>query len=122
MNTALLEALADSWREDAERFREYGAETLATACERHADDLEDSLREWVLEPLTVADAADESGYSERRLRELLSDGTLPNAGRAGAPRIRRCHLPAKSGGEDPTLEVADGGASLADEALERRRS
>jgi hypothetical protein len=47
------------------------------------------------ELLTLGEAVRESGYSERRLRELVSEGRLENAGRHGAPRFRRDALPRK---------------------------
>lgn len=121
MDYAGVEALATKWREDANLLRRRGAPRQAEALESAADDLQQRLREWATEPLTVAEAAQESGYSERRLRELLSEGRLANAGRSGAPRIRRQDLPAKPGSSGPTLKVADGGMSLAEEALEKRR-
>ena len=48
------------------------------------------------EELTLADSAIASGYSKRRLSELIADGTIPNVGRKGAPRIRRADLPRKA--------------------------
>jgi hypothetical protein len=55
-----------------------------------------------LERIAESDAADEltltaastlSGYSTDHLSRLIRDGSLPNAGRKGAPRIRRADLP-----------------------------
>jgi hypothetical protein len=43
--------------------------------------------------LTLAAAAALSGYSTDHLARLVRQGTLPNAGRRGAPRIRRADLP-----------------------------
>lgn len=90
--------------------------------ESYAADLEDCLRNWATEPLTVAEASTESEYTERHLRELLSEEKIPNAGEPGSPRIRRADLPAKPGGGGPTLEVSEGGKTIAERALERRRS
>ena len=49
------------------------------------------------EELSLTKSASVSGYSKRRLSELLADGTIPNAGRKGAPRIRRGDLPKRVG-------------------------
>lgn len=110
----LLE-LANRWRSEAALLRAYGHESTALACERHAAELEEALRAAEEETLTLAEAARESGYSERRLREMLAEGRIPNAGRKHAPRIRRADLPRKArrqapaGGYDP---VADARAIL----------
>lgn len=93
-----LAALLDRWRSEAETLRRYGAEGRAEAAEGHAEELEQALVCRRLEPLTVAEAADLGGYSESRLRSLLSEGEIQNVGRPGAPRIRRCDVPKKPGG------------------------
>ncbi len=49
--------------------------------------------------MTVAEAALESGLSEDHLRHGVADGKIPNAGRKGAPRIRRADLPLKRNGQ-----------------------
>lgn len=122
MNTAPVERLAEEWEGEAELLRRRGAPHQAAALESAAEDLRERVREWEVEPLTVAEAVAESEYSERHLRELLSEGRLPNVGEDGSPRIRRSDLPAKPGGGGPTLEVSEGGKSIAERALERRRS
>lgn len=88
-------ALLVSWREDAEKLEQYGQETLAKACRRHADELEAALRSAADEALSLAQAARESGYSPDRLRHLVTEGKIPNAGRKGSPRIKRGDLPSK---------------------------
>lgn len=90
--------LADSWREEADRLRErYGADRLARLSEVHARELEKLLNLGLDEELTLAEAAEVSGYSKSHLRHLVSDGEIPNAGRKGRPRIRRADLPVKHG-------------------------
>lgn len=121
MDLTAFRTLVKRWEEEAALLRRRGAPRQADALESAAEELEDQLRSWTLEPLTIAKAAAESGYSERRLRELLSEGTLPNAGKAGGPRIHRKDLPAKPGSDGPTLDVADGAASVAEKALRKRR-
>ena len=88
--------LADQWEADAKKLREYGQESAANVAELHAHQLREALRAAGDEALTLAESAAESGYSKRRLRELVAQGSVPNAGRKGAPRIRRADLPRKA--------------------------
>lgn len=103
--------LANEWRERANNLRRWAdAEGAARALEVAATELEVALREAADEALTLAEAAEASGYSERRLREFLTEGTIPNAGRKGAPRIRRGDLPRRAGrttstGYDPAADA-----------------
>lgn len=90
------------WRQDAEHLERYHDGRLAQVCRDHADALAAALRDTGDELLTLAQAARESGYHADRLRHLIADGTLANAGRKGAPRIRRADLPRK-----PTSRGAD---------------
>ncbi len=116
MDLAPLRKLPERWREEARTLRLYGHEGTAEACERHAEEMEDAVRAYLDETLTVAEAAEEAGYSESHLRALLAEAKLANAGREGAPRIRRGDLPAKP--MPPARPVL----SLAEEALDRRRA
>ena len=50
-----------------------------------------------------ASPARESGHSADHLGRLVRDGNIPNAGRSGAPRIARQHLPRKAGTTAPRL-------------------
>jgi hypothetical protein len=106
-----LRTLPDRWREDSVLLRRYGDERGAHVCELLAADLESALRSMQSEALTLSEASAESGYSERRLREMVAGGGLPNAGRKGAPRIRRADLPHKpgkrpaAGGYDPAADA-----------------
>lgn len=119
MNLDLLRSLVDERREEAALYRRRGQEHLAAMAESYAEELEERLDEWQMETLTVAEAAEESGYSESQLYSLLSEEKLPNVGKKGAPRVRRGDLPRKpgSGGRG-----SGGGPSLAEEALDRRAS
>lgn len=59
-----------------------------------------SLRELrnrdLAEELTLTEAADRSGYSPGHLGRLVSQGTIPNAGRLHAPRVRAVDLPKRA--------------------------
>jgi hypothetical protein len=89
--------LPGTWRSRADELRPY-APAAAEAFVRAADELAAAMAEAADEPLTLAEASVESGYSERRLRELVAAGEIPQAGRKHAPRIRRGDLPRRPGG------------------------
>lgn len=98
--------LIQRWRTDADRLEVLGADQLAKASRVHADEIEAALKAADDEALTLQRARTESGYSERRLRELLAEGAIPNAGRKHAPRIRRGDLPRKARRSDVAFDAA----------------
>ena len=89
--------LPQAWCEQAKHLRQLGAEGQACTFEHCAKQLEGAFSSYADEKLTVAEAAVATGYSEDSLRNLLRKGTIPNAGRPNAPRIRRADLPLKPG-------------------------
>ena len=92
-----LTDLAALWREEAERLAQWGAEGTAATLRRAADELEAALRARDDAPLTLQQAAAESGLSPEHIGRLVRAGKLPNAGRPNAPKIRRRDLPRKAG-------------------------
>ena len=102
---ASVEGLPANWRKQAKAIRRYGGETPAVAIERCADDLEATLAERDETTYSLVEAARESGYSTDHLGRLVRDGRIPNAGRPGAPRIARRHLPLKAPGETRLAET-----------------
>jgi hypothetical protein len=100
--------LAARWREDAELLERYGDERGAAACRLHASQLEEAVRDDAGVELTLSEAAAESGYSADRLRHLVAEGAIANAGRKGSPRIRRADLPRRA--SKPTAFDADASA------------
>ena len=88
--------LLEQWERDAATLRRRGAtvqgDTLAQCCE----ELRIARRAELEELLTLTQVAQLSGYSKDYLRELLYTGTIPNAGRKNAPRIRRRDVPRKA--------------------------
>ena len=96
-----MEDLPATWRKQAETLRRYGGETPAVALESCAEQLDAALQERDEATLTLRDAARESGYSTDHLGRLVRDGKIPNAGRPGAPRIARMHLPRKTRAATP---------------------
>ena len=91
----MLSEVLLKWRNEAALLREYGQEQLARACERHADEVECALRCADDERLSLSAAARETGLSVDHLARLVRHGRISNAGRKGAPRIRRGDLPRK---------------------------
>ena len=100
---ASVEGLPVTWRRQAKALRRYGGETPAVVLDRCAEDLESTLRERDETTLSIVEAARESGYSADHLGRLVRDGKIPNAGRPGAPRIARVHLPRKASAEPRQL-------------------
>ncbi len=91
-------ALAVTWREEAERLRTLEANGQAAALEQAARELDAAATAWAIEPLTISEAAAESGYTEEHLRRLTREGGLPSH-RNGGPKSRikvlRGDLPTK---------------------------
>jgi hypothetical protein len=87
--------LPTRWRAIADQLRPY-APPAAEAWSRAADELGEALRAAEEELLTPAQAVTESGYSERRLRELRAEGRLVDHGTPGRPRYRRGELPRRA--------------------------
>lgn len=103
------------WRARAGDLERY-APAAAEAFRQAATELEEHVHAAGAEELTLDQAASESGYSKRRLRELVAAGTVPNSGRKGAPRIRRSDLPRKprSSGPEGGYDVAADADGLLD--------
>lgn len=92
--------LAAEWRDEARRLRErHGAHGRALTMKACANDLEEWWQVHQTEPLTLDEAAAESGYTVGHLSRLISDGVLPNMGESYAPRLCRADLPRKPGHE-----------------------
>jgi hypothetical protein len=90
--------LPAEWRERADYLREYGDTNSAKLWELAAVELERAWTTFGEDTLSLADAARECGYTPGHLGALVKRGLIPNAGRTGAPRIRRCDLPVKTPG------------------------
>lgn len=107
-----LADLASSWRDRAALFRDCGTEEAAATHERLAAELEDVLRSRADELLDPDQAAEASGYSKRRLRELVAEGSLPNHGEPGRPRYRRAELPRKASTKGPGFDARSHAAEV----------
>ena len=106
-----LEALVQEWYAQAELFTEHECQDVAATYRIAGDELERNLREWEDELLNLQQASEESGYSADHIGRLLRRGTLPNAGRLHAPRIRRADLPQKTGLPSQRTNMQSPGAS-----------
>jgi hypothetical protein len=82
------------WRARASEYDRDGAVAQARVYSRLADELEEAMRAWLNEELSVPAAAEYSGYDESAIRKMRSDGRVPASADG---RIRRKDLPKKPG-------------------------
>lgn len=94
------------WTARAEELAPY-APAAAEAFRRAAAELEDARRAADEEVLSLTAAAAASGYSSDTLRHMVANGRIPNAGRRGAPRIRRADLPRRAPQDTAYSPAAD---------------
>ncbi len=91
--------LVNKWEAEAAAMERRGilirGEVL---CREFVADLQALQRGESEEPLTIAQASAESGYSAEHVARMVRQGLIPNQGRKRAPRIRRADLPRKPGG------------------------
>ena len=100
-----LTALAAGWRAEADTLAQrYGDDRTARVFRMLAAELDEVVRDDQDELLTLSEAAVASGYTSSHLRHLVADGSIPNAGQKGAPRIRRGDAPIKPGSGMEALE------------------
>ncbi len=107
--------LTSRWRALAEQMRSLGAVAQATTLEHCADDLEETWRVWQEEPLTLDEAAEESGYTYSSLQKRVASGEIRNVGEPGAPRVQRADLPRKA--PRPGFKLETGEPDLVEEIL-----
>ena len=92
---AALHDLPSAFRAKACEWRAFAAESQAATLDWAAEQVENSLARREDEVLTLSEAAAEMGRSRDHVGRLVRKGTLPNAGRMGAPRVRRGDLEAR---------------------------
>jgi hypothetical protein len=88
--------LPDDWRALAAQQRRLGAESQARILDFCADELAAALARAGDELLSLARAAQESGYTADHLSRMVRQGKIPNSGRKSKPLIRRRDLPKKT--------------------------
>src|SRR5437868_2866832 len=81
VNTAPLHTLAEGYRENAREMRRLGATVPADIWTEAARMFEERVRAWEEGPLTLRQAAEESGLSYSTLQQNVRAGLIPNAGR-----------------------------------------
>jgi hypothetical protein len=88
--------LPDEWRALAAQQRRLGADAQGRILDFCADELAAALLRAGDELLTLARAAQESGYTADHLSRMVRQGKILNSGRKSKPLIRRAHLPKKT--------------------------
>lgn len=89
LNLSRLEDLADRWREESRILRRRGAPGRARLLEEVAKDLEEGLRAWQLEALTLQEAAEEAGISYGGADKRVRRGEWKTVSGPGPRRVRR---------------------------------
>ena len=92
-------ALRERWinrRDELRRLR--ALVDGAILCDQLLAELDGMRKVVESEPLSLARAAAESGYSADHLGRMVREGKLANAGRPNAPKVRRADLPRKPAG------------------------
>ncbi len=96
------QAFIERWQQKRDWLELIGASANAsTLIDELLTEVETLCRERGEETLDLASASALSGYTRDHLSRLLRAGAIPNAGRRGAPRIQRCHLPRRPGTTSP---------------------
>jgi hypothetical protein len=100
--------LARRWREEASLLRRRAASIQADVLESCAAELAAWAQERELQPLTLEQAAAESGYTYSAIEKMVRRGAIGNVGKKGAPRIRRGDLPRRAAGRarPPAPEIS----------------
>lgn len=88
--------LPGDWRTLAAQQRRLGADSQARILDFCADELAAALLRAGDELLSLARAAQESGYTADHLARMVRQEKIPNSGRKSKPLIRRRDLPKKT--------------------------
>ena len=107
-----VEALVARWLAEADSVERYASKASARVLRVVAAELTEALREEADEPLTLAEAAELGGFASDTLRHRVADGSIPNAGEPGRPRIRRADVPTKPGANNATTDDEAARAAL----------
>ncbi len=93
-----LRDMREKWALRRQEGADFNARVdLITVCEAVLEDIDTLLTHRESDVLTLAEASHVSGYSRGHLARLIRTGHIGNAGRQGAPRIRRKDLQTKPG-------------------------
>ncbi len=84
------------WTAESEAMKRRGVMVSgAGLCDELLADFESVMTGQAETVLSLAEAANRSGYSVEHLARLVREGRIPNAGHKGSPRIRAADLPRK---------------------------
>jgi hypothetical protein len=120
MDAVMPHELPSHWKQRAEYLRQFGDPACARLWELASSELEAALTAQGEETLTLVNAAKASGFTADHLSSLIKKGRIPNAGRDGAPRIRRSDLPVKRvGGPGRPTRIAPRGIDAERERVRR---
>ena len=90
--------LPAAWKERAQYLRDFGDPNAARLWDIAVAEIEAALAVERKATLSLTETARGSGYTADHLGALVKQGKITNAGRTGAPRIRRSDLPMKNAG------------------------
>jgi hypothetical protein len=91
----LTNELVSQWENDAQRLAQLGAHPQAELLRQCSKELFEAMKAENDVLLTLTMAAQLCGYSPDYLGRLVREGTIPNHGRKGSPKVRRGDLPKK---------------------------
>ena len=119
IDLALLRALPQEFREEADVLRRWGLVDAAEAAESAASRIEERIQQWLEEELTPAEAADEAGLSRSAVEKRIASGRWPNSGRRYQPRVRRSTVFGSHAGdvELDSARASTGVSDLVDDVL-----
>ena len=93
-----VEMLLRKWCEEEALYTRRGQTELAALMASMTEEVQSESNRYLDEALTLAEAAEISGYSYSSLQHRVRQGQLPDAGETGRPRVRRGDLPWKTSG------------------------
>jgi hypothetical protein len=102
VNTQVLDQAIATVHERADVVEEVAGENVALGLRWAAAEFEAALNEWCNEALTVGEATQECPWEASTIATKLRKGELPQAGKPGAPRVRRRDLFA--GSAEPAID------------------
>lgn len=73
-------------------LRRRGISEHANLIDSMADELEDAVHEFRVAPIGLKEASKMTGLAYDTVQRKVSRGEIPNVGRRGSPRVRRCDL------------------------------
>jgi hypothetical protein len=92
LNIDTLTQACRKLRQDAEIVRAFGSDQTAVTIEACVDEFEIAIESWLDERLTPTQAGLEGPLAAATVAKHVREGRLPQAGRRGAPLVRRRDL------------------------------